>query len=113
MFKPHSFFRATAALALLITAGCQSSPTAPSQAMVTPQRAVVVSAGQSGAMTVFLPSDDSSNPIALCTAGTDVCPECKAAAVKYFQTRVLDPKCSRTGATRTATTLFSPTFGHN
>lgn len=82
-------------------------------AMSGPPRAVIVSAGQSGSMTVFLPSEDTSHPIALCASDGKVCPECRAAAAKYFQTGVLDPKCSRTGATRSIATEFPPTFGHN
>ena len=94
--------------------GCQSSTTPAPQAAASPQRAVIVSGGNAGNVTVFLPSDDPANPTMLCTSsGTTVCPECKSAAIKYFQTGVLDPKCSRTGATRTSVVGVPPTYGHN
>ena len=95
--------------------GCQNSttPTPASKAMASPQRAVIVSGGNTGSLTVFLPSDDPQNPVMLSASGDPVCPECKAAAVRYFQTGVLDPKCSRTGATRTVATGVPPSYGHN
>src|SRR4051812_26091923 len=89
-------------LAAIVGLGCQSSTTPATKAMASPGRAVIVSAGNAGNVTVFLPSDDPANPMMLCATGATVCPECKAAAIKYFQTGVLDPKCSNTGATRTA-----------
>jgi hypothetical protein len=82
--------------------------------MPTPQSAVVVNAPNGGSTTVFLKSPDGGDPIMLSTSGTDVCPECKAAAIKYFQTGVLDPKCSRTGATRSIVNYMAPpTPSHN
>lgn len=93
------------ACAMFVAVGCQNSP--PSQSATTgaaPDRAVVVTAGNGGATTVFLPSTDRNSPVILGSSDMAVCPECKAAAIKYFQTGVLDPKCSRTGATRTAAT---------
>ena len=108
-----------AALALIVMAGCQnSSPlSAPGASIGTapPQRAVLITAGN-GSTSVILPSSDPSNPVVLSTSGEakEECPECKAAAIKYFQTGVLEPKCSRTGATRTAITSFPPPYnGHN
>jgi len=94
-----------AAAALLFTAGCQSSAKAPATSMDMPSRAVVVSAGQGQLTTVFLPpAAGSTEPIVMSSSGGEVCPECKAAAAKYFATGVLDPKCSMTGATRMAVT---------
>ena len=113
MLRQHTFLRATAALALFFTAGCESTSTLPAHGSAEISREIVVSAGQSGQMTVFLPSSDASDPIALCAAGTQVCPECKAAAVKYFTTGVLDPRCSRSGALRTVSTLLPSSVGHN
>jgi hypothetical protein len=82
--------------------------------MASPGRAIIVSGGNAGGpITVFLPSADPANPAVLCTSGTTVCPECKAAAVKYFTTGVLDPKCSLTGATRVAATGVPQNYGHN
>jgi hypothetical protein len=69
--------------------------------MAAPQRVVVASGGNGGGTAVFIPSSDPQNPAVYCSDGVTACPECKAAAVKYFTTGVLDPKCSRTGATRT------------
>lgn len=94
-----------AALVAVLVLGCQSSTAPAPMAQAHPEHAVVVT-GNGGSVTVFVPSSDPANPVVYCSTGTDVCPECKAAAIKYFQTGVLDPKCSRTGATRTATTSF-------
>jgi hypothetical protein len=107
------YMSAFVALIAFVGLGCQSSTTPAPKAMASPERAVIVSAGNAGNVTVFLPSDDPANPVMLCATGTTVCPECKAAAIKYFQTGVLDPKCSRTGATRTAVIGIPPTYGHN
>ena len=100
---------------IVLAAGCQNAgtPTA-SHAAAAPGRAVVVSAGNAGPVTVFLPSDDPNKPMAMCTSGQQtVCSECQAAAAKYFQTGVLEPKCSKTGAMRTAVVGVPPTYGHN
>ena len=113
MFQSHRFSGAAVAVLLLLVGGCASSPRAVSPPMSPTPQAVVVSAGQGGALTVFLPSADANNPIALCSAGGEVCPECKAAAVQYFTTGMLDPRCSRTGATRSITTFVPPMTGHN
>jgi hypothetical protein len=104
-----------AVLALLV-GGCQSSstPSASDAPPATPQRAIVVTGGNAGATTVFLPSSDPENPLMMSTsAGMTECPECKAAAIKYFETGVLDPKCSRTGATRCVLVPPTPYIGHN
>jgi hypothetical protein len=93
--------------------GCQSSTNPAPQAMSSAQRAVIVTGGNGGSTTVFLPSGDPANPVMLSASGGAVCPECKAAAIKYFQTGVLDPKCARTGATRTAAMGIPPIYGHN
>lgn len=104
---------AIAACVLLGTIGCQSSTTPSSTSAAMPARALVVTGGNGGSTTVFIPSSDPSNPVVLCSNGGEVCPECKAAAVKYFQTGVLDPKCNRTGATRAATTIVGQDHSHN
>ncbi len=104
------------ALLLLIAiagVGCQSSTPPASSATTSPRQAIIVSSGNGGGTTVFLPSDDPANPVVLCESGATVCPECKAAAIKYFTTGVLDSKCSRTGATRTVLTGPPPNYGHN
>jgi hypothetical protein len=97
---------------MLVLAGCQSSAPMVSQPAATAQKAIVVSGGNTGSYTVFLPSAESNDPVILCSAGMSVCPECKAAAIKYFQTGVLDPKCSRTGATRSAIVSVDTSVGH-
>jgi hypothetical protein len=104
---------AIAACLLLAALGCQNSTTPPSTAATVPAKAIVVTGGNGGSTTVFIPSSDPNNPVVLCSNGTEVCPECKAAAVKYFQTGVLDPKCNRTGATRAATTIVAEDHSHN
>jgi hypothetical protein len=102
MFQKHLYALPLAALMVGLIAGCQSSGTSASAPMAESQRAVVVSGGNGGGTAVFLPSSDPNNPTVLCDVNTPVCPECKAAAIKYFQTGVLEPKCSRTGAIRKA-----------
>lgn len=106
--KPNTFL-ISMAIALVVLAGCQtphdttaSAPPAPSASM----RALVVSGGNAGNIAVFVPSSDPANPMMFSTTGAKECPECKAAALKYFQTGVLDPVCSKTGATRTP--LYGP-----
>ena len=108
-----SFFSAFLASIAVIGIGCQSSTTPAPQATASPGRAVIVSGGNGGSTTVFLPSNDPANPVMLSTSGEPVCPECRAAAIKYFTTGVLDPKCSHTGATRTAATGFLSNHGVN
>ena len=112
MFKQCTYLVASAALGLLVLSGCQNSAPATAQATATPQRAIVVSGGNTGTYTVFLSSVDPNDPVILCSAGTTVCPECKAAAIKYFQTGVLDPKCSRTGANRYPIVSVDTSVGH-
>jgi hypothetical protein len=90
-------------VAMLGQLGCQNSKPTGRETTAYPERAVVVTGGNGGSVTVFVPSADPANPMALCTEGATLCPECKAAAVKFFQTGILEPKCSRTGAVRTAT----------
>jgi hypothetical protein len=110
----YSAILAVVVFAAMVGFGCQSSTPSMSPAMTSPQRAVVVSGGNSGSsFTVFLPSGDAANPTMLCASGQAECPECKAAAAKYFQTGVLDPKCSRTGATRSVVTGLPPNQGHS
>ena len=104
---------AIAAFFLLVTVGCQNSSTPSSTVAAAPARAVVVTGGNGGSTTVFIPSSDPSNPVVLCSNGGEVCPECKAAAIRYFQTGVLDPKCNRTGASRAATTIVAQDHSHN
>ena len=106
------FTLAISVLLALVTIGCQSASQPAAETAASPQRALVVSSN-SGPTTVFVPSSDPANPVVYCSAGTEVCPECKAAAVKYFTTGVLDPKCSRTGAVRTATSLSAPSHAIN
>ena len=111
MLTQRTYLVTGAALMLAFLVGCQNS-TAPTASMATPARAIISSAGNGGSSVVFLASADPNDPVILCSAGTDVCPECKAAAIKYFQTGVLDPKCSRTGATRTAIVAVPTNVGH-
>jgi len=100
-------------VALLILAGCQNGSSPSSSSMPTPAKAIVIT-GNGGSTVVWVPTADPDQPMMLSTSGsTEVCPECKAAAIKYFKTGVLDPKCSRTGATRTELTVVPQNLGHN
>jgi hypothetical protein len=107
------FLPAVLPLIAIVNVGCQSSTLPASPAVTSPQRAIFVSGGNGGSTVVFLPSNDAANPVMLCESGATVCPECKAAAIKYFTAGVLDPKCSRTGATRAVLTGAPPNYGHN
>jgi hypothetical protein len=96
-------FSAALLLAAFALAGCQQNagPATAPTASAAPAREIMLSTN-TGSFTVFVPSGDPDNPVVYCsTAGAQVCPECRAAAIKYFKTGVLDPKCSKTGATRT------------
>jgi hypothetical protein len=101
------------ALIAMSIAGCQSSTPQASRTMDSPGRAIVVSGGNGRSTTVFLPSDVPATPVAYSAPGEAVCPECEAAAAKYFTTGVLDPTCSRTGATRTVIAGPPQHYGHN
>ncbi len=98
-------------LGLAALTGCQGSMSMGNSSEM-PKTAVVISGGQSGGTVVFLPTSDPEKPMMLSTAGVDMCPDCKAAAIKYFQTGVLEPKCAKCGATRTLTTAISTNVGH-
>ena len=113
MYTQRMIVRSTVALLILIAVGCTQTAAPTTQAMAAPQNAVVVNYPNGGGTTIFLRPADNGDPIMLSTAGTTMCPECKAAAIKYFQTGVLDPHCSRTGATRSITTYVTPDFAHN
>ena len=112
MSVQRSFLGGFAALALIFAVGCASSTTPSASSAPPPQHAVILSGGNSGSTVVFIPSSDPQNPTMLSTSGGDVCPDCKAAAIKYFQTGVLDPKCARCGATRTAVN-YQAAVAHN
>jgi hypothetical protein len=112
MSAKRLFSVAIASMALLTIIGCQSSMSQAPQSMAAPQHAILISGGNSSSTIVYIPSSDPNNPVMLCSSGTEECPECKAAAIKYFQTGVLEPKCSRTGATRTIIVPSTPNVGH-
>ena len=95
----------------VLAVGCSSSMAPQAQTASAPEKAVVTTNG--GSTVVFIPSSDPNNPTVLCAPGTEVCPECKAAAVKYFTTGVLDPKCTRTGATRSVIATVQQTHATN
>ena len=103
---------AAAALSLLGIVGCQSSTPPASAVPTTPQQAIMIRGNDGTTVAFFVPSSDPDKPKALTGPGTEVCPECQAAAAKYFKTGVLDPKCSRTGPARTVITYTEPSTGH-
>lgn len=105
-----------AALLLIVACGCENTPpsataTASHVMSAGPQRAVLIS-GNGGSTTIYFPSEDPAKPMMLCTAGAETCPECRAAAVRYFETGVLEPKCPVCGATRTLLIPPTPNVGH-
>jgi len=97
-------FGVTATLLLTVLVGCHNSTATSGETMAASQDAVMVNYPNGGGTTVFVRTANPSEPMVLCTSGTNVCPECKAAAIKYFETGVLDPKCSLTGGSRSVLT---------
>ncbi len=98
-------FAALAILGLLVAAGCQTTPGGQQTTSLSPQtQAVVVTGGNGGSTAVYIASTDPNMPVLLSSAGADECPDCRAAAINYFKTGVLEAKCPRCGATRTVTT---------
>jgi hypothetical protein len=93
-----------------IGAGCQNSSKPSGELLVPTQRALVISGGQSGSTVVYIPTVDNSGVQMLSTSGTAVvCAQCRADAIKYFQTGVLVPKCPVCGALRTPVNYVPPT----
>lgn len=105
---------ATLALGLLMAVGCQSTPTGSAPSAMA-QRAVVITGGQAGAVTVLIPNADNSDVEVLSADGkAAVCPDCKMAIQAYFRTgAALTPKCATCGAIRTPVTLATPYVSHN
>jgi ribosomal protein L37AE/L43A len=98
-------------LMMAIVGGCASTSGSASTAM--PQKAIVVTGGNSGGTAIFIPNADNTDVEMMSTTGEPMCPQCRADAIKYFQTGVLVPKCSMCGATRTPVSTYPPTFSHN
>lgn len=94
-------FGVTAALLLSVLIGCQNSSATSAQTVAESHDAVVVNFPNGGGTMVFVRSANPDEPLCMCSPGTEVSPECKAGAVKYFETGVLDPHCPLTGATWT------------
>jgi hypothetical protein len=105
--------RSVLCLCLLIATigvGCQSSSSPSGELLVPTQRALVISGGQGGSTVVYIPTADNSNVQMLSTSGTaPICAQCRADAIKYFQTGVLVPKCAVCGAIRTPVNYVPPT----
>ena len=99
-------YRPTLAFVTLLVAvfavGCQTNGPAPATA-ATPGRAVIASTGN-GTTTIYLPAASGGGVQALSTAGAaaPACPDCAAAAAKYFQGGPLEAKCPVCGANRLA-----------
>ena len=91
-------------LAAVFVVGCQTSSPAPASA--TPGRAVIATAGN-GTTTIYLPASSGGGVQTLSTSGAPACPDCSAAAAKYFQGGTLEAKCPVCGANRLAA------IGHN
>jgi hypothetical protein len=75
-------------------------------------RAVVVSGGNGGMTTIYLPSEDGRDVVMLSNGKSPACKDCQAAAKKYFLTGELEEKCPTCGGTRTVFSVPSNT-GHN
>jgi hypothetical protein len=111
MFTQRALYTLVA-LSLVAIAGCQNSTPPASSAAMPSQQAILIRGNGGTTVAVFVPTDDPDKPMALLGPGVEPCPECQAAAVKYFKTGVLDPKCSRTGATRSLVTMTPSITGH-
>ena len=93
-----------------IGAGCQNSSKLSGELLVPTQRALVISGGQGGSTVVYIPTADNSDVQMLSTSGAAaICAQCRADAIKYFQTGVLVPKCAVCGALRTPVNYVPPT----
>ena len=103
---------ALAAFSLLVVAGCQSSTAPATPPDANSRQAISIRGNDGTTVAFFIPTDNPDKPMALTGDGSPVCPECREAAVKYFRTGVLDPKCSRTGATRTLVIMRDASTGH-
>jgi hypothetical protein len=108
-----SAFVVVVTMLLLMLAACESIKSGSAQQDSGPQRAVFVSGGNGGGTTIYLPSTDGKSVVMLSDGNGHMCPDCEAAAKKYFDTGLLEPKCPTCGATRTAFTLPSSSIGHN
>ena len=95
----RSFISASVALIAFAGLGCQSSPSPVSQATTSSQHALIVSGGNGGSTTVFLPSDDSADPVVLSLSGAPP-----------GQAGVPD---RTTGSAWSAATGLPPRYGHN
>ena len=79
---------------------CQSEPIAKTPLPNAYKRAVVVSAGNGGPVTVYLPTEDGKDAYALTGKGGKACADCKTAATKFFQGGDLEPTCPSCGGHR-------------
>ena len=92
--------------ALTVATGCSGMGGSAPAASMGPTKAIVATTGQ-GSTVVYVPTSDGSGVQMLSsTGGVEKCPDCEAAALKYFQTGQLERKCPRCGAIRT------PVVGH-
>ena len=101
MSNRRFLFGATAALLLSVLIGCQNSSATSAQAVADSHDAVVVSYPNGGGTVVFVRTANPDAPLCMCSPGAEVSAECKAGAIKYFETGVLNPQCPLTGATWT------------
>ena len=93
-----------------IGAGCQNSSKPSGELLVPTQRALVISGGQGGTTVIYIPTADNTDVQMLSTSSTAaICAQCRADAIRYFQTGVLVPKCAACGAIRTPVSYVPPT----
>lgn len=98
---------------MLNVLACQSMQSGETAAIPSGQKAVLITGGNGGGTVIFLPSGDSNQVMMLSDGKTPMCADCKAAAIKYFQTGELEAKCPTCGAMRQAFTLPPTGIGHN
>ena len=90
----------TPVVLLLMAIGCQTSGSAPTASVITPQKAVLITAGN-GTTTVLIPSSDGTGVARLAgDSSGGVCKQCEEDAAAYFKSGVISAKCPVCGATR-------------
>ena len=106
MFANRIFFAIPALAAAIFIAGCQANSGPAPSASAPATKALVATTGN-GTTTVFIPVAGTHYVSALSSSPAPACPDCEAAAVKYFETGELVAVCPTCHATRT------PLAGHN
>jgi len=103
------------ALLLSLAVGCTTSKPAADAPSMVPTKAIVITGGNGGATAVIIPGDKPGEVAVLASGDMKACAQCKADAIKYFQTGELVAKCPVCGATRTplSSVAIEDSHAHN